>query len=122
VQRKQKLDRGKILASVIERYGVNKTVLAAKAGYSRSSYYKHIENPNLSYHIISKYGIALNHDFTKEFIDMPKYEVNETKENYDLPADLNEALYQISYWKNKYIDLLEKYNSLIEENLNRRGN
>lgn len=113
-----KLDRGQILATLVEASGKNKEDVAAKAGYSRSAYYKHIENPNLDYHILIAYGKALNHDFTEEFPDMPQYQVEDVDATYGKPADtVEEANRQKEYWKNKYIELMEKYTSLIEEKI-----
>jgi hypothetical protein len=113
-----KPDRGRILAIAVEATGLNKEEVAIKAGYSRSAYYKHIENPNLDYHILMAYGKAIKHDFTIELPGMPKYLVNDPEENYGKPASLEEAIRQIDIWKDKYVELLEKYNRLIEDRMN----
>jgi uncharacterized membrane protein YcgQ (UPF0703/DUF1980 family) len=116
--RRTKLDRGQVLATLVEASGKNKEDIAAKAGYSRSSYYKHIENPDLDFHILIAYGKALNHDFREEFPDMPQYLVEDTDAYYGRTAEtLEEALQQKEYWKNKYIDLMERYTALIEEKI-----
>src|SRR6185436_21189543 len=77
-----RLHRGQVLAIAVERSGMGKEEAAKKAGYSRSAYYKHIENPDLSYYILIDYGKAIRHDFTEEFPDMPKYLVEEPEEIY----------------------------------------
>ncbi len=112
--KKNRPNRGQVLATAVEASGLNKETVAAKAGYKRSSYYKHIKDPNLEYHILIAYGRALKHDFTEEFPDMPKYVLDDPQETYGKPITLDEAIKQRDYWKDKYIDLLEKYNGLIE--------
>ena len=51
-QKRTKLNRGQVLATAVEGTGLNKEEVALKAGYSRSRYYKHIENPKLEFNII----------------------------------------------------------------------
>jgi hypothetical protein len=109
--------RGKILAIAVEQTGRNKEEVAIKAGYSRSAYYKHIELHDLPYHIMAAYGKAIRHDFTIELPEMPKYIVSDPEEMYGKPITLDEAIRQIDLWKDKYVDLLEKYNRLIEEKM-----
>lgn len=97
---------------------MNKEEVALRAGYSRSAYYKHIDNPMLDYHILIAYGRALKHDFTEEFPEMPKYELQDPNMPYgQQPANMEEALREKDYWKDKYLELLEKYNRLIEERI-----
>ena len=112
--KKTKLHRGQILATAVESTGLNKEEVAAKAGYSRSSYYKHIENSELEFHILIAYGKAIRHDFTEEFPEMPKYVIEDPEETYGKVITLEEALRQRDVWKDKYIELLEKYNQMIE--------
>src|ERR1700730_508286 len=85
-------DRGMALAAAVEATGLNKRDVAGKAGYSRSSYYKHIDNPKLEFHILTAYGKAIKHDFTEEFPEMPKYILEDPVESYGQPSTLEEAL------------------------------
>ena len=115
--KRTKLNRGQLLAAAVEASGLNKEEAAKKAGYTRSAYYKHIENPNLSYHILIAYGKAIKHDFTEEFPDMPKYVLEDPETAYGQPKTIEEAARISDLWKNKYLELLEKYNRLIEERI-----
>jgi|SRR5690606_17389506 len=118
--KRTKLNRGQILAAVVEASGLSKEEAAARAGYSRSAYYKHIENPNLQYHILMAYGRAIRHDFTEEFPDMPKYELEDPKVFYgQTPATFEEAIRELEILRTKYMKLLEQYNEMILENMNR---
>ena len=114
---KTKLNRGQVLATAVGASRLSKEEVAKKAGYTRSAYYKHIENPNLDYHILMAYGRALKHDFTDEFPDMPKYMLEEPEKAYCKPKSIDDALRFVEHWKHKYLELLEKYNRLIEERM-----
>ena len=103
------------MATAVGASGLSKEDVAKKAGYTRSAYYKHIENPNLDYHILIAYGKALKHDFTEEFPDMPRYMIEEPEEAYGKPKTIEDAIRLVEQWKHKYLELLEKYNRLIEE-------
>jgi len=115
VQKRKKIDRGSILAAVVAASGLKVTDIAKKAGYSRSSYYKHIEDPDLQFHILLKYGKALNYDFRKDIEDMPDYQVEEPT-SLQNPTNLQEALKALRILNDRYIDLLERYTLLLEEN------
>ena len=120
-RKKTKLNRGQVLAAAVEASGLGKEEAAKKAGYTRSAYYKHIENPNLDDHILIAYGKAIKYDFTEVFPDMPKYMLEEPEEAYGRPKTIEEALKGIDLWKNKYLELLEKYNTLIEEKMGKKS-
>lgn len=119
--KRTQIHRGQALATAVEMTRLSKEEVASKAGYSRSAYYKHIENPQLEYHILIAYGRAIGHDFTEEFPDMPKYDLEEPEEKYAPPQSLAEATKQAEHWKNKYLELLERYNRLIEERLSKKN-
>jgi hypothetical protein len=114
------IHRGHVLRDAVEATGLNKEIVADKAGYTRSSYYKHIQDPDLAYHILVAYGKAIKHDFTVELHGMPKYIVEDPPAEYEKGMSIEYALKQIHYWKDKYLELLEKYNQLIEEKITRK--
>ena len=118
--KRTRLHRGQVLASVVNALRLKKEKVAIKAGYSRSSYYKHILNPDLDFHILIAYGRAMQHDFTEEFPEMPKYLLEDPEENYGKTPTLEEATRQRDHWKDKYLELLEKYNRLIEERMEKK--
>lgn len=116
-KKKTKLNRGQVLSTAVEASRINKEKVAVKAGYSRSSYYKHISNPDLDFHILAAYGKAIGYDFSDQFPEMPRYMVYDPEENYQSPQTIAEAIVQRDAWKDKYYELLEKYNILMEEKL-----
>lgn len=122
---KQKnIHRGQLLHAAVEATRLNKEEVAQKAGYSRSAYYKHILDKNLPYHILAAYGKAIRYDFTEDLPEMPKYVLEDPQEKYGDNVTLEEAIKQRDQWREKYYELMEKYNKLIEErwNLNKEKN
>jgi len=115
--KKSRIHRGRILATAVQASGLKKETVAIKAGYSRSAYYKHIKKHDLGFHILIAYGKAIKHDFTEELADMPKYLLEEPEEIYSKPVSREEATLQRDQWRDKYLELLEKYNRLIEEKI-----
>jgi hypothetical protein len=118
VKRKSYIHRGQILQAAVDATKLRKKTIAEKAGYSRASYYKHIQEPELEYHILAAYGKAMKYDFNEDLPEMPKYQLSEPDESYGIELDLKEAVRQRDYWKDKYVALLEKYNKLIEDRWN----
>lgn len=86
--------------------------MVKKVGYGRTAYYMHTQNPKLPYDILEKYGKVLNYDFTDHFPDMVKYISFSTPKR---EITLEQAIRERDQWKDKYLHLLEKYNSLVEE-------
>lgn len=117
LKRKSQIHRGQVLQAAVDATRLNKKDVAEKAGYSRASYYKHIQEPELDFHILAAYGKAIKYDFSEELHDMPKYALSEPDIPYGKVLTAEEAIHQRDYWKDKYLELLEKYNRLIEERM-----
>jgi hypothetical protein len=114
---KKHIHRGQLLENAVKASRLNIEFVADKAGYSRSSYYKHKEERDLDYHILAAYGRALKHDFTEDLPEMPKYIMEEPGETYGKTPSLQDAIKQRDQWRDKYYELLEKYNKMIEEKM-----
>lgn len=114
LNKKKHIHRGEVLAAIVSRSGQTIKEVANRAGYSRAAYYSHTKNPNLSFDILEQYGKALSVDFTDHFPEMVKYlSYNIKNEN----LTLEQAIKERDLWKDKYLNLLEKYNYLVEEKL-----
>jgi hypothetical protein len=111
----QKPHKGKVLAAAVAATRRNKQEVAKKAGYSRSAYYKHVEMEDLDDSILIAYGRVINHDFTLELPQMPKYLVDDPVEKYGKPKTYEEAMQLAEMWKDKYVDLLEIHNKLLRK-------
>ena len=107
------MHRGQVLKKAVKESGIPVTTLIRRVHYSRTSYYNHIDNKDLSLDIIAQYGKALGIDFSVNFPQLKHVEnfINKT------PLNIEDAISEINYWKDKYYELLEKYNFSIEERL-----
>ena len=106
--------RGEVLKAAVRKVSFKITLLTKRMGISRGTYYNHIEDPNLSFELLERYGKIIKYDFTADFPEMQKYAMEESVENYGAPTTFEEAVSQMNYYKEKYFQLLEKYTSLIE--------
>jgi len=105
---------GSIVEKVVRREGHSLTYLAKEIGVNRRSLYNWFLQQRLNTEVIIKVGRAINHDFSAEF---PKLFV---PEDFETNAKTNLATHptsteNINVWKEKYIDLLERYNFLLAE-------
>ena len=108
------IHRGEVLKAVVSRSGQKIKQIVRKAGYSRSSYYNHIEEPELDLLILEAYGKALLYDFTEEIPEMNKYVFEDPAVKYG-PRNFEEAVRQLEQLRNKYDQFSEKHNQLIEK-------
>lgn len=90
--------------------------IAQKAGYKRITYYSHIKKKDLALSILNKYGAAINHDFSNDVPGMKALEFQEEDHSYaKTPDTLSEAIKDRDRWREKYYELLEKYQKLLEK-------
>jgi len=108
--------RGEILEKVIREKNVKIVQLARKMGVDRGTIYRHMEDPELSLDYIISYGKALNHDFSREFPELLNV-VREPPHEYGAAKSYEEWRDAAEYWKDKYIEILEKYNVLLAQHL-----
>lgn len=115
-----KIDRGQLLRDSVETSGISVTKLVKKIGISRSTYYNHISDPELPLDLLLKYGNALHINFNDFLGDLL---VESTKESQGLyfentdPNNFEEAIAQVKFWRNKYFELSEKYQLVLEFHL-----
>lgn len=107
---------GKTLNSVAENHVLSKVEIIQKAGYeSQSTYYKHISQADLPFRILYKYARAMNYSFSKELPDFKRWlKENNLPELGSANPELADLTNELNLWKNKYYELLEKYNTLLE--------
>ena len=115
--RKKDIHRGQVLQAAVADSGLSITQVVKRTGYSRSSYYNHIEDPRLAYHILAEYGKTLKHDFSTDFPEMVSNLVEDPEEQYGEPKTFGDAIRQRDIWKEKYYQLLEKHQKLLEDKL-----
>ena len=100
--------RGELVEKAVRESGFQIAELARRMKKSRRHIYNLFENPHLSLDEILQIGKIIHYDFTELFTDVRKS--NALIEDPEMPYG-NSA----NYWKDKYIALLEKYNSLLEK-------
>lgn len=78
--------------------------------------YLAFENNNLSIDLILQIGAIIHHDFSAEIKELAAYKPNYTSQTVDDTGKLiSNKESEAEQWKNKYLDLLEKYNLLLLE-------
>jgi transcriptional regulator with XRE-family HTH domain len=108
---------GQILERAIRRNGNSISEVARLLNMNRRSVYNWFNQVQLRPEILYKIGHVINYDFSvdlpnlftpEDFIKKPRLAVNKE-------GELMEDTTNSNSWQQKYIDLLEKYNSLLSE-------
>lgn len=108
------IHHGETIEKVVRRNGHSITDVAKLTKVNRRSVYNWFNQPKLKPEIIYKIGCVINHDFSKE---LPMLFTSEDfakgiKEHSPVEVRLEE---ENDIWKDKYIDLMERYNALLAE-------
>jgi predicted transcriptional regulator len=111
------IHRGEIIEQAVRESGMSITKLAIRMGRSRRHIYNLFETVDVPLEVILEIGKIINHDFTYL---LPASSVSYS-EKISLSAQGVESTVvnssEIDYWKNKYLDLLEKYNKILESRI-----
>ena len=95
--------RGQILDNAIREKGITFAAAAKRCKISRRTLYNYLENPELPWQKIIEFEENLQLDLGKYFTQLRKYK----SVNPD-PLIIKEPQEAV-YWRNKYIELLERY-------------
>lgn len=101
---------GKRLEGAVRASEWSITALAQKLNLSRKTIYNYLENPDLEDYIVKRFEQVLHVYILSESESVGF--VNENAETYVSKG--HEGSSQL--WKDKYLDLLEKYSALLELN------
>ncbi|MGX5687514.1 helix-turn-helix domain-containing protein [Arcticibacter tournemirensis] len=108
---------GQIIERVIRRNGYSISELARLTKVNRRSVYNWFNQKHLKAEIVYRIGIVLNYDFSQEFPELfPKQITSDFVPPVQLADNPSRPSLQQSeqcIWKDKYIDLLERYNKLL---------
>ena len=114
------LHRGKIVEKRLHIYsaetGTSLLQIAKNAGYEQSTMYRHFQKPDLKTHVILKYARAIKYDFVEDIPDMKEF-VNAGTSLDENGISLERCRKERDQWKDKYIQLLEKHNQMLEDNM-----
>ncbi|MBP6038665.1 MAG: CRISPR-associated protein Cas4 [Flavobacterium sp.] len=98
--------RGEIIKEAVYKSGFPITALAKRMGKSRRWVYLLFENPMVSIDTLLQIGTIIHYDFSEEIETLKPHVVNDTAISYNKEE---------TYWKNKYLKLLEEYNELLKK-------
>ncbi|MBE9584616.1 hypothetical protein IM792_09180 [Mucilaginibacter sp. JRF] len=103
---------GQLVEYAVRKRGISLTDLSIELGVNRRTIYNWFDTPFLKKNIIYRIGVAVNHDFSVEF---PQYFASEMFSSDKIRTAQNNGIVSINQpdWKDKYIDLLEKYNQIL---------
>jgi transcriptional antiterminator len=96
---------GKLLERAIRRKGLNITEIAVALGISRRTIYNWFKLEVIDESIMGKISDVIRHDFSS---GKPKTFIIRSKTADSSPLEDD------AYWKDKYINLLERYSDLIK--------
>jgi len=100
--------RGEIIKKAVYESGMPISQLALRLNRSRRWVYLMFENQNVSIDVVLAIGKVINYDFSFEIYELRKNVVQEERSAYPENTTTSE------YWKAKYINLLEEYNTLLK--------
>jgi len=107
--------QGAIIEKVIRRSSVNITALAKTLHVERKTIYNWFHSATLPIDTIIKLAKALKYDFSAEFPEYRNFFKHAIIEVSTAELAINPTI-KGKYWKARYLDVLEKYNQLLEEN------
>jgi len=107
---------GHIIERIIRRNGYSISELARLTNVNRRSIYNWFNQKGLKPEIIFRIGCALKHDFSEEFPEL--FNENDFEKIFSPPTSATEEASSglegsSTYWKDKYIKVLEDYNRLL---------
>lgn len=112
---------GEILKKIIESGEVPISRIAKHLNVDRSTIYRSFDKPEIPIEFLLSVGKAINKDMSEFFPEVIQAQ-QEPPSNYGAPRSYTELVDESKYWKDKYIDVLEKYNKLLNERLEEQSN
>lgn len=109
------MNKGEIVERVIRRNNLSISELSRRLRVSRRSIYNWFGQADLSLDVICKIGEILDYDFSADFPDLSIRKKNRLFDGNHLESQDETQQYSASYWRDKYINLLEKHNQILSE-------
>lgn len=99
---------GRIVEDIIRKKQINLSELAIQLSVNRSNLYTWFKSEYLKAEIVLQIGKNIRYDFSEDFPDLKKYTGYQSnrKKKPSLDEDID--------YKAKYVELLEKFRSLLE--------
>lgn len=115
--------RGNKVRQIVRDLGISLYALSKGLNVSRSTIYRYLDDPVLSWKIIYDIGTFIRYDFSKDFPEMPIVDIEKNLLDIANEPDIvyGESVYelrkQLRECREKYMSLLEKYTQLLEKRL-----
>jgi len=97
--------KGELIEKAVRKSGVKLTVLAKRLKRSRGYLYYLFQTRDVSFEEAMKIGRLINYDFSSEY---------DTILHEPVSPSYDRSKKSVEYWKTKYIELLERYNDMME--------
>lgn len=110
------LHHGQIIEKVVRRNGHSISDVARLTNVNRRSVYNWFNQQQLKPEIIYRIGCVIHHDFSIEFPNLfisEEFERGFRKTSFLFHTPEETDVNNKDNWKDKYIDLLERYNALL---------
>jgi hypothetical protein len=112
---------GQTIEKIIRRNGHSISDLAKVMNVNRRSIYNWFTQPRLKLHIVENIGYAIGYDFSQElpdlFMPMVFKRINSKNGSEVSVGLISSNVDEDDLWKDKYVDLLERYNQLLSDRM-----
>jgi len=110
-----KVHMGEVLERVIRRDRMGISELARRLNVSRRTMYNWFETERIGIEVIRRIGLIIGHDFSVEFPDefAKRSEFADGESFVDSSGSTEQPATVVYYWMDKYIKLLEKFNTVL---------
>ncbi len=110
-----KVHMGEILERIVRRDRMGISELARRLNVSRRTMYNWFETERISVEVIRRIGFVIGHDFSVEFPDefAKKSDFADGESFIDATSAGEQPATAVYYWMDKYIKLLEKFNTVL---------
>ncbi|MBI5217962.1 MAG: hypothetical protein HY958_03425 [Bacteroidia bacterium] len=105
--------RGEIIEKAVRESGMSITELARRLKRSRRHIYNIFNESTVDIDTILQIGNIIRRDFRKDIPDIARYTADAHKNS--AVKEGGELYKNAEYWREKYFELLEKYNALLEK-------
>jgi lambda repressor-like predicted transcriptional regulator len=112
------LHQGQIVEKIVRKNGYSISAIARIINVNRRTVYNWFNLPILKTSVIYQIAQAIKHDFSVEFPELFKPEDFVFKNKSSLSAEHQAQIVEAEIeliWKERYLDLLERYTKLSEE-------
>lgn len=107
--------RGEIVRAIVDKSILPITTICKMVSRSRAQIYTDFANPDMDWTLIKKIGLAIGHDFIKEFPDIDLYAGDIDDKLLNRSNPLGRAMSEVERWKSKAYENLDKANANMEE-------